>query len=82
MDTQAERMRNALLWSLDRLTVDGGMTAKEQKDMADQIGRVLRGLPSRAATPRRTRRPNAAIHKSPEGNTDDRADHHNPTSCL
>lgn len=41
--------RNALMWVFDRLSVDGGMTAQEQRFTMKQIGRVLNGLPSDAA---------------------------------
>lgn len=44
--TNEERYRNALLWAFDRLSVDGGMTRKEQKTTMTEIGRVLCGDPS------------------------------------
>ena len=43
------RYRNALLWAFDRLSVDGDMTAKEQRTTQKEIGQVLLGKPSRAA---------------------------------
>ena len=33
--TGVERYRNALLWAFDRLSIDGGMTGKEQKHTDD-----------------------------------------------
>ena len=42
--------RNALLWAFDRLSVTGGMPLKEQRYTMQQIGNVLRGIPSPAAT--------------------------------
>lgn len=42
--------RNALMWAFDRLSVDGGMTVREHHYTMRQIGNVLRGLPSPAAT--------------------------------
>lgn len=47
---RADRYRNALMWVFDRMTVDGGMTAREQLRTAKEIGRVLSDLPSEAAT--------------------------------
>jgi hypothetical protein len=41
---------NVLLWAFDRLSVDGGMTAKEQLHTMREIGKVLCGRPSPAAT--------------------------------
>lgn len=41
--------RHALLWAFDRLTTDN-LTAKEIKKTADEIGNVLRGRASVAAT--------------------------------
>jgi hypothetical protein len=41
--------RNALLWAFDRLSVTGGMSLKEQRYTMQQIGNVLRGIPSPAA---------------------------------
>lgn len=41
--------RNTLLWAFDRLSVTGGMTAKEQRYTMEQIGKVLTGRPSPAA---------------------------------
>jgi hypothetical protein len=45
----SESHRNALLWAFDRLSIDGGMTVKEQKRTMLEIGNVLRGRPSVAA---------------------------------
>jgi hypothetical protein len=42
--------RNALMWAFDRLGVDGGMTAREQLHTMREIGKVLCGRPSPAAT--------------------------------
>lgn len=42
--------RNALMWAFDRLSVDGGMTANEQRRTMTEIGKVLTGRPSPAAT--------------------------------
>jgi hypothetical protein len=42
--------RNALMWAFDRLGVDGGMTAKEQLHTMREIGKVLCGRASPAAT--------------------------------
>ncbi len=46
------RYRNALMWVFDRLSVIdvGGMTVKEQRATQREVGRVLLGNPSRAAT--------------------------------
>jgi hypothetical protein len=46
----ADNFRNALMWAFDRLGVDGGMTAKEQLYTMREIGKVLCGRPSPAAT--------------------------------
>jgi len=48
-DERLREYRNALMWAFDRLSVDGGMTAREQAHTRRQIGNVLRGLPSSAA---------------------------------
>lgn len=45
-----EAYRNALMWAFDRLGVDGGMTVKEQIHTMREIGKVLCGRPSPAAT--------------------------------
>lgn len=42
--------RNALMWAFDRLGVDGGMTEKEQLRTMREIGNVLCGRQSSAAT--------------------------------
>lgn len=42
--------RNALFWAFDRLSVTGGMTAQEQRYTMQQIGNVLTGRASCAAT--------------------------------
>jgi hypothetical protein len=42
--------RNALLWAFDRLSVTGGMNAAEQRRTMKEIGNVLTGRPSPAAT--------------------------------
>lgn len=42
--------RNALMWAFDRLSIDGGMTVREQRRTMNEIGNVLRGRPSPAAT--------------------------------
>lgn len=42
--------RCALLWAFDRLSVDGGMTLLEQRRTMQEIGNVLRGRSSPAAT--------------------------------
>jgi hypothetical protein len=41
---------SALLWAFDRLSVTGGMNAAEQRRTMQEIGNVLRGRPSPAAT--------------------------------
>ena len=40
----------ALMWVFDRLSVDGGMTPREQRDTYREIGRVLLGKPSKASS--------------------------------
>ena len=45
-----ESYRNALLWAFDRLSIDGGMSVREQRHTMREIGNVLRGRPSPAAT--------------------------------
>lgn len=42
--------RNALLWAFDRLSVTGGMNPAEQRRTMKEIGNVLTGRPSPAAT--------------------------------
>lgn len=42
------KYRNALMWAFDRLTIDGGMTPREQRYTFEQIGKVLMGEPSPA----------------------------------
>lgn len=42
--------QNALMWAFDRLSIDGGMNVKEQHRTMREIGNVLRGRPSLAAT--------------------------------
>lgn len=42
--------RNALLWAFDRLSVTGGMNAAEQRRTMKEIGNVLSGRSSLAAT--------------------------------
>lgn len=42
--------RNALLWAFDRLSVPRGMNAAEQRHTMREIGNVLQGKPSPAAT--------------------------------
>lgn len=42
--------RNALLWAFDRLSVTGGMDAAAQRRTMQEIGNVLRGRRSPAAT--------------------------------
>lgn len=48
MTTRAE-YRNTLMWAYDRLTVDG-LTPKEIRDTHREIGNVLLGRSSKAAT--------------------------------
>lgn len=52
MSTVPEKLayRSALLWAFDRLSVTGGMNASEQRRTMREIGNVLRGKPSPAAT--------------------------------
>lgn len=53
LDAMAEentRLRAALLWAFDRLSVDDGMTKREQRDTMLEIGNVLTGKPSPAAS--------------------------------
>jgi hypothetical protein len=38
--------RDALQWAFDRLSVDGGMTEKEQQLTCREIGNVLLGRPT------------------------------------
>jgi hypothetical protein len=45
-----ETYRNALLWAFDRLSVTGGMNPDEQRRTMKEIGNVLTGRPSPAAT--------------------------------
>lgn len=42
--------RNALLWAFDRLSVTGGMNPAEQRHTMREIGKVLQGKASPAAT--------------------------------
>lgn len=42
--------RNALMWAFDRLGVDGGMSPREQLHTMREIGKVLCGRRSPAAT--------------------------------
>lgn len=49
MTDELMRYRNALLWTFDRLSIDGGMTASEQRSTMREIGNVLCNLPSPAA---------------------------------
>lgn len=49
-DERLAAYRNALLWAFDRLSIDGGMTIEEQRRTMREIGNVLRGIPSPAAT--------------------------------
>lgn len=42
--------RSALMWAFDRLSVTGGMTPREQRYTMEQIGNVLTGRPSPAAS--------------------------------
>ena len=48
--TKLEAYRNALMWAFDRLSLDDGMTAREQHHTMREIGKVLCGRPSAAAT--------------------------------
>jgi hypothetical protein len=53
MTTPSERgtaYRNALMWAFDRLGVDDGMSPKEQIYTMREIGKVLCGRPSPAAS--------------------------------
>ena len=50
MPPENSAYRNALMWAFDRLSVDDGMTLKEQKRTMAEIGKVLTGRPSPAAT--------------------------------
>jgi hypothetical protein len=43
-----EPVRRCLLWAYDLLSVDGGMTEKEQEVAFEEIGKVLRGDPARS----------------------------------
>lgn len=45
-----ESYRNALLWAFDRLSVTGGMNAAEQRRTMREIGNVLTGKASPAAS--------------------------------
>ncbi len=42
-------LSRALMWVFDRTGIDGGMTAAECKNTAEEIGKVLAGKPSVAA---------------------------------
>jgi hypothetical protein len=45
-----ESYRNALLWAFDRLSVTGGMNPAEQRRTMRELGNVLTGRPSPAAS--------------------------------
>lgn len=47
--TREAEYRNALLWAFDRLRVDDGMSAREQRHTMIELGKVLTGKPSPAA---------------------------------
>lgn len=47
MDNET-KFRNALLWAFDRLSIDGGMTEREQATTMRELGNVLMGRPSPA----------------------------------
>lgn len=49
METDLIRYRNAILWAFDRLT-SGGLTQKEIKKTADELGKTILGKPSQAST--------------------------------
>jgi hypothetical protein len=49
IELSRNKYRNALCWAFDRLSLDGGETLKEQKYTMNEIGKVLRGLPSAAS---------------------------------
>jgi hypothetical protein len=42
----ADTYRAALQWAFERLSIDGGMTAKEQQMTYREIGNVLLGRPT------------------------------------
>ena len=48
-EQEIERLRKALMWAFDRADIDGGMTAAECKNTAEEIGKVLAGKQSVAA---------------------------------
>ena len=48
-DSDLVKYRNAILWAFDRLTTDG-LTQKEIKRTADELGNVILGKPSPAST--------------------------------
>lgn len=50
VDEKCVAYRNALLWAFDRLNVTGGMNADEQRRTMREIGSVLTGKTSPAAT--------------------------------
>lgn len=51
MSNERERAyRNALMWAFDRLSLDGGMSAREQRYTMQEIGKVLCDRPSLAGT--------------------------------
>lgn len=49
-DMSYEAACSALLWAFDRLSVTGGMNPAEQRRTMKEIGNVLTGRPSPAAT--------------------------------
>jgi hypothetical protein len=46
--TDEIRYRDALQWAFERLSLDGGMTSKEQQLTYREIGNVLLGRPTPA----------------------------------
>lgn len=50
MEAEIARLRAALLRAFDRLSVDDGMTKREQQHTMLEIGNVLTGKPSPAAS--------------------------------
>lgn len=47
--TREAEYRSALLWAFDRLGVDDGMSAREQRHTMIELGKVLTGKSSPAA---------------------------------
>jgi hypothetical protein len=62
-----DALRKALMWAFDRLSVDGGMNAPEQRHTMREIGKVLCGRPSPAASYKPNEWDDSAALPPPEG---------------